>query len=300
MSWRVVVIASNAKVDYKMDCLVVRKTDGASRIHLSEIGVLIVESTAVSITAYALCELMRCKVKVIFCDHARNPCAELVSACGSHDTSAKIRQQIRWQQSARQAVWTEIVREKIRRQRDHLCLRKLPQAELLSRYLGQLQLGDSTNREGHAAKVYFNALFGMEFSRSAALPVNAALNYGYSLILSALNREISAAGYLNQLGIFHENTFNPFNLGCDFLEPLRPLVDAAVFDLSPTQLEREEKLFLVDLLNREVLFDGRRQHLLYALRLYCAGLFRALQSGDLSEIRWIEYELQTDESTGSF
>ena len=55
---------------------------------------------------------------------------------------------------------------------------------------------DSTNREGHAAKVYFNALFGMSFTRSADTPVNAALNYGYSIILSAFNREVAAADIL--------------------------------------------------------------------------------------------------------
>lgn len=57
---------------------------------------------------------------------------------------------------------------------------------MLTGYLEQLQLGDVTNREGHAAKVYFNALFGMEFSHALSLPENAALNYGYGLILSAV------------------------------------------------------------------------------------------------------------------
>ena len=290
MSWRVVVVSSNAKVDYKLDCLVVRTLEEVKRVHLSEIGVLILESTAISLTSYLLCELIQRKIKVIFCDHERNPCAELVPTHGSHDTSAKVRQQIRWTEGIRQQVWTEIVREKLRRQREHLRRRGSPQAELLTDYLEQLQWNDSTNREGHAAKVYFNALFGMEFTRTLDCPINAALNYGYSLILSAVNREISAAGYLNQLGIAHENTFNPFNLGCDFMEPLRPLVDSAVIDLCPEKLEREEKLALVNLLNWEVRFDGKQQYLLYAIRLYCAGLFRALQSGELSEIKWIEYE----------
>lgn len=77
------MVASNAKLDYKLDYLVVRTLDEVKRIHLSEIGVLMVESTAVSLTAYLLCELMRRKIKVIFCDHDRNPCAELVPVNGS-------------------------------------------------------------------------------------------------------------------------------------------------------------------------------------------------------------------------
>ena len=126
MSWRVVVVSSNAKVDYKLDYLVVRTIDEVKRVHLSEVGVLILESTAVSLTAYLMCELIRRKVKVIFCDHQRNPCGEVVPLHGSHDSSAKIRQQLQWPEAVRQQVWTEIVREKLRRQRSHLCRRALP------------------------------------------------------------------------------------------------------------------------------------------------------------------------------
>lgn len=290
MSWRVVVVASNAKLDYKLGYLVVRTVEEVKRVHLSEIGVLMLESTAISLTSYLLCELIQRKIKVIFCDHERNPCAELIPTHGSHDSSARIRQQLKWPEGVRQQVWTEIVREKLRRQRAHLRRRGLPQAEQLTAYLEQLQWNDATNREGHGAKVYFNALFGLEFTRTDGSAWNAALNYGYSLILSAINREISAAGYLNQLGIAHENTYNPFNLGCDFMEPLRPLVDSAVMDMQPEKLEREEKMMLVSLLNRQVVYDGKQQYLLYAIRLYCGGLFRALQSGDIAEIKWIEYE----------
>ena len=49
MSWRVVVVSSNAKVDFKMDYIVVRTLDDTKRIHISEIAVLMLESTAVSI-----------------------------------------------------------------------------------------------------------------------------------------------------------------------------------------------------------------------------------------------------------
>lgn len=49
MGWRVVVVSSNAKVDFKMDYIVVRTLDDTKRIHISEIAVLMLESTAVSI-----------------------------------------------------------------------------------------------------------------------------------------------------------------------------------------------------------------------------------------------------------
>lgn len=291
MSWRVVVVSSNAKVDFKMDYLVVRTLDETRRVHISEIGVLMLESTAISITAYALCELLAHKVKVIFCDRERNPYGELLPCSGSHDSTSKIRQQMAWPEAHKEALWTEIVRAKISNQRNVLVHWERPQAVLLTQYLLQLQPGDSTNREGHAAKVYFNALFGMEFTRALSTPENAALNYGYGLILSAINREISAAGYLTQLGVFHDNGFNAYNLGCDLMEPLRPMVDNAVMKMQPTTFEKEQKHALVRLLQTEVCFDGKKQVLLYALRLYCASVFRTLLSGELEELRMIEYEL---------
>lgn len=46
-------------------------------------------------------------------------------------------------------------------------------AKLILSYQDQVQPNDKTNREGHAAKVYFNALWGLEFERRTSTPVNA-------------------------------------------------------------------------------------------------------------------------------
>lgn len=291
MGWRTVVVASNAKVDYKMDYLVVRSLEATKRIHLSEVSILMLESTAVSITAYAIAEMLKHKIKIIFCDQERNPCGEVMALNGSHDSCAKIRQQISWTEGAKQMVWTELVREKIHGQRDVLAFHQRPQASVLTGYMQQIELNDRTNREGHAAKVYFNALFGMGFTRTEENNINAALNYGYSIILSAINREIAAAGYLTAVGIFHDNTFNAFNLGCDFMEPLRPMVDQCVMKMDLAKFAHEEKMQMVSLLNQEVQFGGKTHYLNYALRMYCQGLFAALQSGKPEDIRMIKYEL---------
>ena len=136
---------------------------------------------------------------------------------------------------------------------------------MLREYVQQMQWNDATNREGHAAKVYFNALFGMDFSRSQDCPINAALNYGYSLILSAVNREIVTNGYITQLGLFHDNMFNQFNLGSDLMEPFRVLVDRKVFDMTLIEFEHEEKMQLVNLLNEEVIMDGKHYVILNAI-----------------------------------
>ena len=284
MSWRTVVITKRAKLDLEIGYMVVRSMETV-KIHLSEISTVIVESTAVSITASLLCEFARKKIKVIFCDEKRNPSSELVSYYGSHDTSIKVRNQVAWRQDIKDLVWTEIISEKIRKQKDLLAsLGHDKEAGLLDSYIKNIDLRDASNREGHAAKVYFNALFGMDFTRTADNSINAALNYGYSLILSAFNREIVANGYITQLGIFHDNMFNQFNLGSDLMEPFRILVDRKVLNLMPDKFEHEEKMLLVNILNEEVMIDGRKQLINNAIKIYCKSVLDALSDGDISLI----------------
>lgn len=291
MSWRVVVVTGVAKLDLKLGFLVVRK-EQTTKIHLSEIHTLMIDSTAVSLTTALLNALVQRKIKVIFCDEEHNPASELLPSHGSHDSSMKIKMQMGWPEWIKQQVWTEIIAEKIRKQRELLLQReKADEAAHLARFLQELEPGDITNREGHAAKVYFNALFGMDFTRSQESATNAALNYGYSLILSVFNREIAANGYLTQLGLFHDNRFNAFNLGCDLMEPFRPLVDEYVVCGQFKTFDHEEKLKLIDLLNEEVYMAGKVQRLTNAIKLYCKSVFDALNEQDVSKLQFYANEL---------
>lgn len=290
MSWRTIVISRSAKLDYKLDYLVVRQEE-ITRIHLSEISVLMIESTAVSLTAALLNELMKRKIKVIFCDEKRNPSSELLPYYGSHDTSAKIKKQVAWTEEIKRMVWTEIVTEKIRKQMEFLKMLGKEEYRLLEEYMEQIQPGDLTNREGHAAKVYFNALFGMKFTRTADTPYNAALNYGYGLLLSVCNREITANGYITQLGLFHDNMFNQFNLGSDLMEPFRILIDKRAYEIKPEKFEHDEKMQMVDILNQEIMIDGKRNYLNNAIKIYCKSVFDAMNEQDISLIRFYRNEL---------
>lgn len=290
MSWRTVVISNNAKLDYQIGYLVVRGAE-TTKIHLNEIGTLIIESTAVSMTSYLLSELIKNKVKVIFCDEKRNSASELLPYYGSHDTSAKIRKQIEWTKEEKALIWTEIVSEKIKQQALLLERYHKKEAMMLYGYMEEVEFGDVTNREGHAAKVYFNALFGKSFTRTDETPTNAALNYGYSIILSIFNREIVSSGYLTQIGLFHDNMFNQFNLASDLMEPFRPLVDEKVIELKPEKFEKDEKHLMLGLLNKEVEISGKKEVLSNAIKIYCKSVFDALNDRDISLIRFYFNEL---------
>lgn len=291
MSWRIIVISRRAKLDMQLNYLVIRENE-TTKVHLSEIGTLLIESTAVSLTAALLSELVKRKIKVIFCDEKKNPCSELIDYYGSHDTSNKVRTQITWSERVKEGVWTEIVTEKIRKQKDFLYLvGKEEESALLDSYIKEITWRDETNREGHAAKVYFNALFGKDFTRSQECEINAALNYGYTIILSSFNKEVVSNGYITPLGLFHNNMFNQFNLSSDLMEPFRILVDKKVYEMKPMKFEREEKMQLVNILNQEVKIVGQRNYVTNAIKIYVRSVFDALNEGDSALIRFYQNEL---------
>jgi CRISPR-associated endonuclease Cas1 subtype II len=285
MSYQTIVISKSSKLDYSMGYLVVRQ-DGTKRIHMSDIEMLMIESTAVSITTALLSALTKYKVKVIFCDEKRQPSSELVPYYGCHDCSGKLRTQITWTDNIKALVWTEIVREKIAKQLEYLEVNQSHSAILLKDYLRELTLGDKTNREGHAARVYFSALFGDDFSRSQENSINAALNYGYSILLSMFNREITINGYSTMLGIFHDNADNPFNLGSDLMEPFRILVDRMVKQKMPDKFETEEKHWMLELVKTDVNISDKKEYLPNAIRIYVRSVFDAINDNDISEIKF--------------
>lgn len=288
MSWRTVLITNRCKLDLKMAHMVVRGEE-TKRIFLDEISMLIIENTAVSLTGCLIAALIERKIKVVFCDEKRNPTAELTPYVGSHDCSRKIKMQVGWRDDVKCEVWTGIVAEKIAKQAQFLFeLGMKNEAELLRGYLREIEPGDTTNREGHAAKVYFNAIFGMGFTRSAECATNAALNYGYGLILSAFNREVAANGYLTQLGLHHDNVFNPYNLSCDLMEPYRILVDRFVREKAFGEFGTEEKHSMLNVLHKQVLIDGLQQTTINAIKLYTKSVFNALNDDDISCIKFMK------------
>lgn len=284
MSWRIVVISNQCKLDLKMGYMVVRGEE-KKRVFLEEIAILIIENPAVSLTGCLLEELIRQKIKVIFCDISHSPFAELVPYNGCYDDSRKIRTQIKWEESVKTLIWEEIVAEKIKKQAEFLYeLEKIEEANLISSYISQIADKDYSNREGFAAKVYFNALFGKEFTRSDDNAINSSLNYGYTILLSTFNREIVANGYLTQLGLFHNNMFNHFNLSSDFMEPYRILVDRLVYKLNPTEFNDEIKHKLWNLLNEKVQINDSNQYVLNAIRIYVRSVFESINENDVSKI----------------
>ena len=268
MSFRTVVITRQSKISYKNRFLVVKQENDEKYIHLSEIDTVIVDSISVSISAYLLKELADNKINIIFCDEKHNPFGEIVPYYSKHNTSKMIKEQIKWKTTDKDKIWSEIVKNKIMNQALLLKKTKSDKYKLVLSYIDEVVDGDKTNREGHAAKVYFNALFGNDFVRNSDDSINAALNYGYAILLSTINKEIINNGYLTQLGIHHKNEFNEFNLTCDLMEPFRIVIDNFVYYNQERKLDTEYKLDIVNILNGTFKYQGKNYTLKDIIKMY--------------------------------
>ena len=289
--WRVIVITGRSKLDLRYNSISIRRDNGTDFIHIGEVNTLILETTTISITAALMCELIKQKVKVIFCDEKSNPHFELLPFYGSHDCSAKIKEQIAWTDFLKESLWTIIVTEKIENQMKLLKKLNKEEYKILQEYASQIEHNDNTNREGHSAKIYFSALFGNNFSRNKENSLNAFLNYGYQLLLSTFNKEIVANGYLTQIGIFHKNMFNYYNLSSDLMEPFRVIVDELAYKENPQKFEKDEKRKLQNILNLKFRINNVNHYLSDIIKIYTKSIFDALSAKDLSLVRFFEDEL---------
>lgn len=294
MGFRIVIINSRCKLETRLNYLVVRG-EKEKKIYINEINTLIVQSTAVSLTAALLSVLVENNVKIIFCDEKSNPQSEIIPYYGAHNTTKRYKWQFCWGNDIKEKLWQQIIKQKIFNQSELLKRRGFDkEAQALLQYAEDVREGDSSNREGHAAKVYFNCILPIGISRHGGGFLNGCLNYGYACLLSAFNREIVAAGLLTQLGIWHDNEFNQFNFSCDLMEPFRPIVDEAALSLEEGDEQFKRKM--ANVLNFGVVVDGIHTTLDLAIQRNVRSVLSVLESGDISQFSFpreivAEYEL---------
>lgn len=289
MSFRTVVITKQSKITYKNRFLVVKQENDEKYIHLSEIDTIIVDSISVSISTYLLRELSTNKINIIFCDEKHNPFGELTSYYLSHHSSKKIFMQCKWSKKDKDNLWKFLIKNKITNQA--LLLNKIGSTnyDLLLSYVGEVKNGDKTNKEGHAARIYFTSLFTKNFVRNSNDNINAALNYGYAILLSTFNKEIVSNGYLTQLGIHHKNEFNPFNLACDLMEPFRIIIDNFVYYNKDKEFNNEYKMNIINIFNSKYKYNGKQYVLKDIIKFYTKNIFDFLE-GSKEYISFVIYE----------
>lgn len=280
MAFRTVILSKDSKISLRMKHLVV-KNENLVRIPIHEISTVIIENPNILMSGHILNALTESKVLVILCDKYHLPSTIIEPIYGHHRQSKNIKKQIKWTMDKADFLWKRIIEEKIRNQSKVLNY-YVPEYDLDSfkKYSKSVELGDISNREGHAAKVYFRQLFGDDFIRHYDDIENVCLNYGYALISSAISRSIKSKGYLTEVGIKHMSEYNQQNLTSDLMEVFRPLVDYWVRELDPYEFGKEEKRYILDLLNTKINIKGKNQYFLNAVEIYLDGIFRYMEHGE--------------------
>lgn len=278
MGWRTVIVNTHSKLSYKNNHLVFRNSERSEMIHLSEIDVILLETTDITITTMLIKRIVDEKILLIFCDDKRLPIAKILPFYGRHDSSLQLAKQLSWSDDIKSWIWTEIIGQKILNQSTHLKNQGFFEKEqaILALY-NNLQKYDPTNREGHAARIYFNSLFGNQFSRNQDNDINAALNYGYTLLMSMFAREIVCSGCMTQFGLKHANQFNDFNLASDLMEPFRIIIDQIVFDNKNKEF-KQIKIQLFSIFSNTYLYNGKEMYLTNIINDYTKKAIKALNN----------------------
>ena len=293
MGWRSVIITQHAKLTYSMQMMIVQTRDGINQIPIEDVNLLLVSTTQAVITSALISKLAQNQTKVIFVDEKGNPIVETAVYYPGTRNMAKLTQQFNWDDHLKELLWTKIVSQKIKNQIAVLENYHLDKDDVQIE-LDQLEINDESNREAIAARKYFMLLFDKNFVRRDTSAVNAALDYGYAILLSSFNREIVMNGYLTYFGIHHCSQENQFNLASDLMEPFRPFVDywvkahERIKELTP-----DIKYGLVELLSLEIKFNGKKTLLTNAITVYVRECLKFL-SGDSKELPEMEMSLTNE------
>ncbi len=249
---------------------------------IEDVGVVIIENQMVKITVPLLNALSDNNVAVIFCDGHAMPRSMLMTLDGNSTQQESYRCQTEATAPTKKRVWKQIVESKIRNQ-SALLLKLGKDGNQLKPLYMNVKSGDSDNREGAAARIYWKLLFGDGFVRGReGMPPNNLLNYGYAILRAAVTRAIVGSGLYPAFGIFHRNRYNAFPLADDLMEPYRPFVDELVyhlfFDNGCTELNKNVKVALQHILFCDVKMGNVTRPLEVATSFTSASLLKLFKN----------------------
>lgn len=267
------MIENDVNIKLKLDNLIIEKSNGDVWIPLKDISIIVIDNLKVTLTGRILCSLAEYNVAVVICNQKHLP----IGMYSSYDNHSRISKTIGYQVNKKDEyydkLWEGIVKIKIENQGKVLI--KLNKSRdivnNLQKFASDIITGDRTNREAHAAKIYFNELMGVSFSRgNEDILLNSGLDYGYSIIRSYIAKTCISYGLNTQIGIHHHNEYNRFNLVDDLIEPFRPVVDYFSYTILEGEeyFKSEHRRKLVNILNHRIKYQDNTMYLSNVINSY--------------------------------
>lgn len=293
MGFRQIYIEETAELSLCRENIKIEKNDRSFLLPISDIDLIFIENPRVLFTARLATQLSKNNVTLVLCDEKYVPTSILLPLNGSNNQIENFNLQIGQLPSKKDKLWEYIIRQKIINHSStiKLIFKNLQYLEFVE-YSKNIKSGDKTFIEGAEARLYFRQLFGDNFIRHQDDDINLALNYGYSIINSAIIRMLVAAGIDPKIGIHHDNKKNFYNLASDLLEPYRAFVDYYVHrnkEYIGEPLSRHIRLGLVDLLNSEVQINNIKTTLSNSIKIMVYSFIDYLKSGDIKDIKLVSF-----------
>lgn len=296
MGYRQVVIKKSDKIRFGDNQLIIEKEGRDTKVPIEDVNFVLLEDSTTIITARLLAEFGKNSISLIVCDEKYNPTSILYPYNYHFKQLEVFNNQLQLTETIKAVLWQNIVKKKIENSIKviEMTTKDEPLLLKLNEFLNEVKENDETNREGLTAKMYFRSIFGSNFIRFYDDKINAALNYGYTIIATAIIRNLAVFGLNTYLGIHHNSKINNFNLAYDFLEPYRCLVDKYVYDNIEKltyPLAFTTRKDLINLLNKEVIHQNKKFTVEYSIGLIIKSYIKSFSTGEITlDMPTIDYE----------
>lgn len=289
---RTVYFESAAHLSFKNGQLVYTpKPEGEVRtVPVEDIGFVVLDNHSITLSLRLIEELTAKNTAIVFCDKLHHPTAMSVPFDSNTTHAETLAAQLKISEPLKKQLWKQTVEVKIKNQAAMLERTESGGVEALRRHAASVKSGDTNNREGAAARIYWQNLFGENFRRErfGGAP-NHLLNYAYAILRAAVARSLVGSGLYPAIGIHHHNKYNAFALADDVMEPYRPYADEVVYgiwkrsDEPVGELTKEHKQELLKLLTADVHLTHTLRPLMVGLSVTTASLARCI-SGEQKKI----------------
>ena len=280
MAYINVYVSTGANIFIKNKQLYLQNKQLEQTYPLEDVNSVIIENLQTTITTYTLSQFAKYKILCFVCDSSHLPTGVVLPFCNQYQTLTNYNYQTEIAKPLCKQLWKQIIENKIKNQ--NYVLKYFKKEADLTFLQESVLSGDSNNNEAKASLIYFPNLFGVDFvRRNDADPINAFLNYGYAILRGFIARSIVAHGLMPFIGIFHANQFNQFNLADDLIEVFRPVVDMYVaknFN-SSVIMNSLTKAQIYNLVNCNILVDGNKYSISYAIELFVQSFQKSLKEG---------------------
>lgn len=276
MGYKTLYITDNTNLSLKNKRIRILKDDLDVEIPIDDVGSLVVEGYKINMSLSLINELTQNGINLILCNDKKLPISNILPL-EQHSRQKKMFDiQIGATEPFKKKLWQNIIRQKIQNQYECLLVLDIKEEKLIDTKERVLS-GDTNNREAYASKIYFQKFLNGEF-RSSNSRINSLLDYGYAIVRSSIARALAGYGFYTSIGIHHESELNQYNLADDIIEPLRPVVDLYIAKYEKEnkkdilEINKEDKIFLVQVLNELVVINNERHTLNNAIDIYIKSL----------------------------